>query len=225
MSSLQQTILLVDPDDRARTFLAGQLAPLDVRIEEASDAAAALQALERADVRVMVSELYLPARGSKCLIAEARRAQPGRDVRIIAHTHRSLAEDREWALEAGADAYLIKPTRASRVRYVVGRLLATNPVVAPPSNAGPLLRRTSLEEALSEIEHGKLGESSCIVFGREWWKALTPAERMAYRARAKAVRVSLRSDSEVGEGYVEVRGRYRPDLGVATEQPESPYRR
>ena len=225
MSHGQQTILLVDPDDRARAFLAGQLAPLDVRIEQASDAATALQKLAGNDVRVMVSELYLPARESKCLIAEARRSQPDRDVRIIAHTHRSLAEDREWAMEAGADAYLIKPTRASRVRYVVGRLLATEPTVAPPSNGGPLLRRASLEEALSEIEHGKLGESSCIVFGRAWWQALTAAERMAYRSRAKAVRVSLRSDSEIGEDHVEIRGRYRPDLGLATEQPESPYRR
>jgi CheY-like chemotaxis protein len=225
MTRPQQSLLLVDPDDRARTNLAKQLEPLDLRVVQAKDGDTALALLGSNDIRVMISELYLPTRDRKCLIAEARRTQKRRDIRIIAHTHRMLGADRDWALEAGADAYLIKPTRASRVRYVVGRLLATPVENVPPSNAGTLLRRDSLDLALLDIEQGRLDGSSCIVFGRAWWQALASTERMTFRSRAKAAHVSLRSDSQIGEHYVEIRGRYRPDLGPATEQPESPYRR
>jgi len=223
--SRQQTILLVDPDDRARSLLATQLEPLELRVLQAPDGATASAFLKDAAVRVMVTELYLPVQEAACLVEEARRADPGREVRIIAHTHRSLDADREWALRAGADAYLIKPTRAPRVRYVVGRLLSSPSVVPTPSSSGPLLRRDSLDAALADIEHGRLGQSSCIVFGRAWWQSLPASERVRYRSRARAVHVSLRSDSQIGNHYVEVRGRVRPDLGLATEQPESPYRR
>lgn len=223
--SRQQTILLVDPDDRARSLLATQLEPLELSVLHAPDGATARRVLKENSVRVMVTELYLPVEEAKCLVEEARRADPGREVRIIAHTHRSLDADREWALRAGADAYLIKPTRAPRVRYVVGRLLSSPAMVATPTKSGLMLRRDSLDAALADIERGRLGQSSCIVFGREWWQSLPASERVGYRSRARAVRVSLRSDSQIGNHYVEVRGRYRPDLGLATEQPESPYRR
>jgi CheY-like chemotaxis protein len=224
MARPSHTILLADPDSRARAFLAKQLEPLECHVLEAGDGAAALTLLATGDAKLLITELYLPTGSDSCLITAVRRREAGRELRVIAHTHRSLSEDRDWALRAGADAYLIKPTRAQRVRYVVGRLITTRAVTAT-ATASPLLRRNSLEDALSEIERGALTESSCIVFGRSWWQSLTAAERMAYRTRAKAVRVSLRSDSVIGSHYVEVRGRFRPGLGLSTERPESPYRR
>lgn len=225
MTRTAQPILLVDPDIRARTYLAGQLEPLGLRVLQANDGAEATRILATEDVRVMISELYLECDAEKCLIAATRRAAPDRELRIVAHTHRSLDEDRAWALTAGADAYLIKPTRASRVRYVVGRLLTSSAVGAAPASGGPLMRRDSLDAALTEIEQGTLESRCSIVFGRQWWQSLAAADRMAYRLRAKALRVSLRSDSEIGNHFVEIRGRLRPELALRTEQPESPYRR
>lgn len=130
--STQQSILLVDPDERARAFLAGQLERLDVAVLTAADAEEANRLLDENDVRVMITELYLPVKKAKCLIAETRRAAPDRNLRIVAHTHRGLTTDREWAMQAGADAYLIKPTRAARMRHVVTRLLEA-PTAAAPS--------------------------------------------------------------------------------------------
>lgn len=220
------TILIADPDPRARAMLARQLDALECRILESDDGPAALTAIATEDVRLLISELYLPTGEDRCLLVAVRRRLVAQELRIIAHSHRSLGDDRDWAVMAGADAYLIKPTRAQRIRYVVGRLLAMRPdapLEIDPSEAPP--RRESLEDALRDIERGTLAERSCIVFGREWWQSLSSAERMSYRRRAKSLHVSLRSDSDIGEHYVEVRGRYRPDLGPATEQPESPYRR
>lgn len=225
MSRPDQTVLIVDPDARARELLARQLAPLELRVLEAADGPDAVSVLALEPVTLLITELYLETGDDPCLIRSIRRREPARELRIIAHTHRSLDADRAWALKAGADAYLIKPTRAQRVRYVVGRLITTPAVTATPASAGPLLRRDSLDHALRDIERGTLNESSCIVFGREWWQSLSSSERAGYRKRAKEAHVSLRSDSVIGEHYVEVRGRYRPELGLATEQPESPYRR
>lgn len=224
MSEPQNTILIVDPDDRARTFLARQVEPFGCRVLEAANGVEALATLTREpSVKVVMTELFLETGEDKCVTIAVRRVHPGDDVKVIAHTHRVLLEDRDWAAAAGVDAYLIKPTRASRVRYVVGRLLAM-PAVGAPSR-GPLLRRDSLDGALSEIEHGALLDTACIVFDRAWWQSLTSAERLEFRTRAKAVRVSLRSDSAIGGHYVEVRGRFEPSVGVSTERPESPYRR
>lgn len=121
MSELMK-VLLADPDTRARGLLARQLSTVAGDILEASDGASALELLGAGDVRVVVTELYLPAGGAPCLVEAIRASRALRRTHVVAYTHRCLAEDREWAMTAGADAFLIKPTRAERMRYVVSRV-------------------------------------------------------------------------------------------------------
>ena len=228
MSESANVVLLVDPDARARAHLAEQLRTLGCTIIEADDGPAAMRLLEQRDVKLVVTELYLETEGERDLICAIRRVKSLRKTRTMAHTHRSLAADRDWAMRAGADAYLIKPTRAERVRYVVGRLTTTrgpNASVASQRAPHAIARRDSLGVALSDIEKGTLGGTTDIVFGRDWWEHLSRAERSVYRKRAKQARVSLRSDSLIGSHFVEVRGPSRDDIGLSTERPESPYRR
>jgi two-component system chemotaxis response regulator CheY len=226
MTDRANTVLLVDPDPRARAQLAEYLKPIGCRVIEAADGVTALRLLHDGNVRLVVTELYLPVTDDECLIQAIRRDDANRTTRIVALTHRCLAADREWAMRAGADAYLIKPTRAQRVRYVVGRLTtARGPnATVPAASTGSIVRRDSLDAALSEIEHGTL-TSTCIIFSRIWWEELASSQRTAYRRRAKSARVSLRSDSMLKTHFVEVRGRLRGDVGLSTERPESPYRR
>lgn len=220
-------VLLVDPDPHARALLANQLAPLGYAILHAHDGPAALAIISARSVKLVVTELYLRTGDDECLIHAIRRDRALRRTRTMAHTHRSLPADREWAMRAGADAYLIKPTRAERMRYVVGRLTTTRGSNAslPATASGPIVRRDSLDEALSELEHGRLTGTSTIVFGRVWWEQLTRPDQASYRKRARAVRVNLRSDSMLGTHFVEVRGPSRGEQGLSTERPESPYRR
>lgn len=227
MNVESKTVLIVDGDSYARAFLARRLMPMGVQIVEAGDGVTALTALRAREISVLVSELYVAAGDDECLIHAVRRDPAYRKVRIVAHTDRSTAADREWAMRAGADAYLLKPTRAQRIRYVIGRLLTER----PPSSASlmtsgaPMVRRDSLDSALNEIERGNLASVSAIVFGRAWWEQLTRAEQAGFRRRAKAAHVNLRSDSVLGNHFVEVRGPSRNDIGLSTERPESPYRR
>lgn len=227
MPTTANTVLLVDPDTRTRALLASQISSLGCTIVEAADGPSALRVVDVGNVRLVITELYLATGDDECLIHAVRRDSANRKTRIIAHTHRSLAADREWAMRAGADAYLIKPTRAQRIRYVVGRLTSEKgshaAVVATSSS--PMVRRDSLEAALQQIEDGALRNTSCIVFGRVWWDQLSTAQRTTYRKRAKKAHVSLRSDSMLGNHFVEVRGLARDAVGLSTERPESPYRR
>jgi CheY-like chemotaxis protein len=222
----QTTVLLVDSDAKTRTTLAAQLEPLGCQILQAGDGVSALRTLGERQVQLVVTELYVPVGDSDCLVDAIRANDGNRATRIIALTARSQASDREWALRAGADAYLIKPTRAQRLRYVVGRLSAAR----PPAHAGAagsvsITRRDSLEQAFHDIEVGALGDAVSIIFGRGWWEKLPTAQRTAFRRRAKGARVSLRSDSKLKNHYVEVRGRSHGELGLSSERPESPYRR
>lgn len=221
------TILLVDPDTRARSLFARQLQTATTEVLQASDASAALRLLGSADVKVVVTELYLATGDYPCLV-QAIRANPKlRRTRAVAHTHRCLPPDREWAMTAGADAYLIKPTRAERLRYVVSRLATVKGRNAsvPQSRSENIVRRDSLDAALAEVESGKLADTTSIVFGRSWWQELPKSQQSAFRRRAKQARVSLRSDSLMKNHFVEIRGKTRGEVGLSTEQPESPYRR
>jgi two-component system chemotaxis response regulator CheY len=219
-------ILLVDPDSQARAMLAWHLAATSARIMQAEDGPGAMRIASQYPIAIMVTELYLPTGDDECLIHAVRRDAKLKRTRIVAHTHRAATADREWAMRAGADAYLIKPTRAQRVRYVVNRLMGDRPRLATPATSGaPMTRRDSLEVALAEIEGGGLADTSTIVFARVWWETLTPDERKKYRTRARKIGVTLRSDSMLTNHFVEVRGASRDSVGLSTERPESPYRR
>jgi len=227
MSEPANVILLVDPDVRARAFLAAQLQQLGSVILQASDGPAALAHARAQAVKLVITELYLATGEDECLVHAIRRDPAFRRTRVLAHTSRSTAADREWAMRAGADAYLIKPTRAERMRYVVGRLSSSRgpSTHVPVTSSGPIVRRVSLDLALSEMEKGTLSDMTCIVFGRQWWEELSRPQQAAFRKRAKSARVSLRSDSMLSNHFVEVRGHSRTEQGLSTERPESPYRR
>jgi CheY-like chemotaxis protein len=122
MAESANTVLLVDPDTRARAFLASQLRSLGCRILEAGDGPTAMAIVNAEPVKLVVTELYLATATHTCLIGEIRSNKALKKTRTLALTTRSHAADREHAMQVGADAYLIKPTRAERMRYVVGRL-------------------------------------------------------------------------------------------------------
>jgi hypothetical protein len=65
-------------------------------------------------------------------------------------------------------------------------------------------RRTTLEEALQEIESGILLGVSAIVVSDEWWASQSNQEQREYRHRCEKHRVQLRADSEISRHFVEL---------------------
>jgi len=118
----QRTILLVEPDSRLRETWRSGLAAMGFRVRESADAGDALLAAMRSQVDLLVTELYLPTQDERCLVRATRRESALRHMKILVVSDHSAAEDRNWALAAGADAYLIKPVRLGRMLQVAGRL-------------------------------------------------------------------------------------------------------
>jgi hypothetical protein len=81
-----------------------------------------------------------------------------------------------------------------------------------------ITRRDDLEEALDDIEAGRLPVASTIVVNLQWWSALSVAEQEAYRLRADRAHVELIADDALSSHYVEIRG---ADEGppLSTERP------
>jgi DNA-binding response OmpR family regulator len=218
-------VLLVDPDAHVRALLAEQLSSTGCTVIQASDGEMALDIVNLRDIRLVVTELYLKAGEDDCLIHAIRRSKSLRKTRTMALTDKSTAADRNWAMRAGADAYLIKPTRAERFRYVVSRLVTTRGANSsvPVTTESPIVRRDSLDAALSDLESGNLADKTSIVFSRGWWEQLGKPQQTKYCKRAKRAGVSLKSDSVLSMHFVEVRG---TPIGksLSTERRESPYR-
>jgi CheY-like chemotaxis protein len=221
------TVLVAEPDARLRALLVNHLSPLGCTVLQAEDGASAFRQLRERPVRVVLSELYLEVDGHADLIQAIRKTKSMRQTRAVAHTRRGTTRDRDWATSAGADAFLIYPTRAERLRYVVDRLSREkgSRSVASAMQKTPILRRNSLEKALLEQERGALAGMPTIVVGKEWWTQLTPAAQGSYRKRAKSAGVSLRSDSLLGSDYVVVRSPTRSEQATAKKPAASPYKK
>ena len=69
-----------------------------------------------------------------------------------------------------------------------------------------IIRRTSLPQALKELESGTLAGVSTLIVSRRWWDTLSLGERSTFRNRAGEAGVELRADSAMSGHYVEARG-------------------
>ena len=65
-------------------------------------------------------------------------------------------------------------------------------------------RRTTLQEALREIESDVLNGVTAIVVNGEWWQSLTASTQSDYRRRCEKLGVILRADANLTRHFVEL---------------------
>ncbi len=65
-------------------------------------------------------------------------------------------------------------------------------------------RRTTLQEALQEIESGVLDGVTAIVVNGEWWESLTVTTQSEFRRRCEKLRLVLRADANLSRHFVEL---------------------
>ena len=82
-----------------------------------------------------------------------------------------------------------------------------------------MLRRHSLEEALTELERGQLPGTTRIAVSRGWWDKLTHLAQTTYQTRCKAARVALVADEHISVHFVEVSGASEEDPPLSSEHP------
>lgn len=104
---MSAAVLLVEDDPTLAEALGLVLEARGIRVRRAGTASEALEALETASSPAVVADLGLPDAGGPELVRSLRRAAP--DARLLVLTGEDSDALRQACLDAGADAYLVKP--------------------------------------------------------------------------------------------------------------------
>lgn len=166
------SVMLVDDDRVGRHLLSENLAGQFERIEQVDTAEAMFDWLEEHPFDVVVLDVNLPGIDG---ITAAGRLRARSDVGLILVSVIRDPRTRLLAIEAGADAYLVKPIaprelslriQALARRVAAGRGRALTPALQPVRGpilldaAGRMLRAGEQQEPLTD---GELALMSCLV--------------------------------------------------------------
>jgi chemotaxis protein histidine kinase CheA/ActR/RegA family two-component response regulator len=113
--SRTKSILLAEDSAITRAMVARLLRMLGYDVREAADGAQALRALEVQDVDLLLTDVEMPNVDGIELIRRVRAQDKLRRLPIIVLSTRGSAEDKQRALRAGADAYLVKTEFSEQV--------------------------------------------------------------------------------------------------------------
>jgi len=117
-----RTVLIVEPDAESRTELRATLEADGYTVIATSGGDDALSLIDNPRIKLVVTELYLANRKSRCLVNAICAPPPRRRAKVLAYTRHAHARDRAWAAASGADAYVLKKNGAARLLEVAGKL-------------------------------------------------------------------------------------------------------
>ena len=104
-----KTILIVDDDPRNVYTLASALEACNAEIVEADNGKTAMDRLKKEKIDLILIDIMMPEMDGYETIKVLRRSEAFKKIPIIAVTAKSLKEDKEKCISAGADDYICKP--------------------------------------------------------------------------------------------------------------------
>jgi len=119
-----RTVLIVEPDADARASLRATLEGDGYTVVATSGGDDALSLIGNPRITLVVTELYLGNRKSRCLVNAICTPSPRLRAKVLAYTTHGRAKDRAWAAASGADAYVLKKNGTARLLEVAGKLSA-----------------------------------------------------------------------------------------------------
>ncbi|HET8648102.1 MAG TPA: response regulator, partial [Vicinamibacteria bacterium] len=157
------TLLVVDDDEMNRDHLSRRLERRGFRVLQAADGRAALEALGRVRVDLVLLDVMMPGLSGLDVLRQLRGRRSPLELPVIMTTARTGSEDVVEALEAGANDYVTKPidfnVALARIQAQL-RLREAAGAVPVPSPAGPpgpgtvLDQRYRLEERVGAGGYG-----------------------------------------------------------------------
>lgn len=121
MMGAPATILVVDDDPASVRLIQGHLRMMGFdRFRQAGDGGAALAAVEQGDIGLVISDVQMRPQNGLFLLNQLRADRRFSETPLILTSGEERYRDR--ALEAGADAFLLKPLSGQRLRQEVARL-------------------------------------------------------------------------------------------------------
>jgi CheY-like chemotaxis protein len=118
----RQTVLIVDPNDTSRTKLRATLESEGYTVVESEGSDEALDIANRSEVSLVVTELYMQTGEDRCLVRAIRQSSALRRMKVLAYTSQARKVDRAWAIDEGANGYVLKQNGPARLLEVVARM-------------------------------------------------------------------------------------------------------
>ncbi|MDF1562544.1 MAG: sigma-54 dependent transcriptional regulator [Deltaproteobacteria bacterium] len=125
--SRDTTILVVDDQQSARTFLQGYLEGRGHRCVAAASAREALEVIDRGVIDLVITDLCMPEMDGLALLESIRERGP--DLPVILVTAYATIETAVKAMKVGAYDYLKKPIEPEELTILVDRALAHQALV------------------------------------------------------------------------------------------------
>jgi two-component system chemotaxis response regulator CheY len=120
----ERLCLVVEDSPMMRQLLVFALARIkSVRVVEATDGLDGLRKLSMARFDLIITDINMPVLDGLKLVKKIRSDDVHRDVPIMIVTTESGSEDRQRAMQLGANAYITKPIQAPQVILKVKELL------------------------------------------------------------------------------------------------------
>lgn len=121
---VQFSCLVVDDSAGIRQMLVAALSRMpNMKVTDADDGIVAIRKLSTAHFDIILTDINMPIVDGLKLIKRIRDDEKHKSVPIIVISTESAAEDRRRALSLGANAYLVKPVKATQVIDKVRELL------------------------------------------------------------------------------------------------------
>jgi two-component system chemotaxis response regulator CheY len=120
----ERLCLVVEDSPMMRQLLVFALARIKaLKVIEADDGVDALRKLTTAKFDLVITDINMPVLDGLKLVKKIRSDDVHKDVPIMIVTTEGSAEDRQRALQLGANAYITKPIQAPQVIAKVKELL------------------------------------------------------------------------------------------------------
>jgi len=118
----KKKILVVEDNEDNREIFVFRLQQLDFEVLVASNGKEALEIASRSKPDLVFMDLRMPVMDGWEATRALRQTEWGRDLPVIAVTAHAMKEEREKALNAGCDEFILKPVDYTIIQRTIQRL-------------------------------------------------------------------------------------------------------
>jgi len=116
-------LLVVDDDEETVEFLRQALSVGQLTVRTASSGTGALEVLGRESIDLVLADMAMPGMDGATLCRTIKQTPETASIPVLVFSARSEDEARTAALEAGCDAYLVKPMPLDELLRTIGNVL------------------------------------------------------------------------------------------------------